>query len=645
MIAGVTGGLFQVVTGTATAEELPVKVPAPKGYQTTDFTSVDEFVVDGVHKHVLVTDPADGRLVALNYNGTTAAEALGLPGARGAALSTDSTTIYVAVENDSRIAALDAVTLQEIRSFPMAGEQPVGVAVSGSRLWFTTKRSNFGELDLVTGEVRLHDHGETNPWDNSGELMLAVNPANPAQLAVTTHAVTSGAVGLFDISGAVAERIGLRGYIPSNDVYDFNDLRFTTNGLALGGSNGVLLMALDADLTTTGRIATNWSVGLDVAATGWVATARPYFGNADILLLPAGATTATRELVLPTNQFQGGFDALAWEPGGDRLAVLTSSALGAEQLWVSESPTVDTATIALTAPANATRGAALTITGTAGSVPAGTSLTVSRTDLESPSGTALAAVTTGESGAFSFTDKPPAGGTVTYTVSFAGTADIRPASATASVSVSREIPALTLVPAGTVNTYNTAVTVTAKLGSTYRNRTVELWADPAGSDKANTLLKRATVDAAGKVTASLRLTRNTVISAVFTGDTRVAPRTVKSTLHAKVSAVTAVTKHYKTASGYFYFRKTKNPVFTTTMTPGAGRKQRLQFEYYSGGKWRTWKGYTLPLNSAGKSVYKLTGTHKTGVKYRVRTAYIPGTSGDSLNHTTYGAYRYFTFTK
>lgn len=81
------------------------------------------------------------------------------------------------------------------------------------------------------------------------------------------------------------------------------------------------------------------------------------------------------------------------------------------------------------------------------------------------------------------------------------------------------------------------------------------------------------------------------------------------------------------------------------MTPGAGRKQRLQFEYYSGGKWRTWKGYTLPLNSAGKSVYKLTGTHKTGVKYRVRTAYIPGTSGDSLNHTTYGAYRYFTFTK
>jgi len=29
----------------------------------------------------------------------------------------------------------------------------------------------------------------------------------------------------------------------------------------------------------------------------------------------------------------------------------------------------------------------------------------------------------------------------------------------------------------------------------------------------------------------------------------------------------------------------------------------------------------------------------------VRAAYIPTTSGDSLNYTTYGAYRYFTFTK
>lgn len=51
------------------------------------------------------------------------------------------------------------------------------------------------------------------------------------------------------------------------------------------------------------------------------------------------------------------------------------------------------------------------------------------------------------------------------------------------------------------------------------------------------------------------------------------------------------------------------------------------------------------LTTAGKSAYTLTGTHSTGVKYRVRAAYLSGTSGDNLNYTTYGPYRYFTFTK
>jgi hypothetical protein len=88
-----------------------------------------------------------------------------------------------------------------------------------------------------------------------------------------------------------------------------------------------------------------------------------------------------------------------------------------------------------------------------------------------------------------------------------------------------------------------------------------------------------------------------------------------------------------------------NPVFTTTMTAASNRKQRLVFETYSAGKWHTWKTLTLRLSSSGKSAYTLTGSHKTGVKYRVRAAYLTGTSGDSLNYTTYGSYRCFTFAK
>jgi hypothetical protein len=39
-----------------------------------------------------------------------------------------------------------------------------------------------------------------------------------------------------------------------------------------------------------------------------------------------------------------------------------------------------------------------------------------------------------------------------------------------------------------------------------------------------------------------------------------------------------------------------------------------------------------------------TNSRKTGVTYRVRATYIYSKSGDTINATTYGAYRYFKFT-
>jgi hypothetical protein len=39
------------------------------------------------------------------------------------------------------------------------------------------------------------------------------------------------------------------------------------------------------------------------------------------------------------------------------------------------------------------------------------------------------------------------------------------------------------------------------------------------------------------------------------------------------------------------------------------------------------------------------GPHETNLKMRVRSAYIKGTSGDSLNATTVGGWRYFIFTR
>jgi hypothetical protein len=41
----------------------------------------------------------------------------------------------------------------------------------------------------------------------------------------------------------------------------------------------------------------------------------------------------------------------------------------------------------------------------------------------------------------------------------------------------------------------------------------------------------------------------------------------------------------------------------------------------------------------------LGGTHETGYRMRLRSSYVNGSSGDTVNSTTHGAWKYFYFTK
>jgi YVTN family beta-propeller protein len=305
-------------------------------------------------------------------------------------------------------------------------------------------------------------------------------------------------------------------------------------------------------------------------------------------------------------------------------------------------------TVTLSGPSSATRAKALTLTGTLASplgLPAGTKVTISKSDLDHTAGTTLGTATVGANGAFSFADTPQTGGTVTYRASYAGDTTHTPASATKSVAVSRTTPALTINNNGKVYAYNQAVTFTGYLGSTYKNRTVEIWADPAGNDQARRLLKRATVNSAGKITASIKLTRDTTMTAVFTGDARTAPRTATATVGTKVSLSLSLANYYKTAkingTTYRYFRTKKNAYFNKSMTSASTRKVFVQLQRYSGGKWKNWDQRYFDATD----LLYLPGAGLTGVKLRVRIAYIKSGSGDTFNTTTWTPYQYFTFTK
>ncbi|MGW7611387.1 Ig-like domain repeat protein [Streptomyces sp. NPDC054766] len=310
-------------------------------------------------------------------------------------------------------------------------------------------------------------------------------------------------------------------------------------------------------------------------------------------------------------------------------------------------------TVTVSAPSSATRAKSLTVTGkvaNAEALPAGSVLTVKRTDLESPSGKALASVKTKADGSFSFTDTPPAGGDVKYAVSYAGDATRAAASGSDTVNVSRSSTTLSLNNNGTVYSYGKDVTFTAHLGTTYKNRTVEIWANPYGSDKPNVLVKKATVNSSGNVSAVVDMKRDTTVTAVFAGDARTAPKSVQVNAYAQVSVSTSLTKYYKTGKlsasspTYYWYRKNTGPLFTTTMSYYSGRNHRLDIDVYYQGQWH--RGYEefFALGTNGKSVIDLGASDEAGLRVRVRSAYINDSSGDNVNSTTYSSWKYIYFT-
>ncbi|GAA1583514.1 Ig-like domain-containing protein [Actinoplanes couchii] len=304
--------------------------------------------------------------------------------------------------------------------------------------------------------------------------------------------------------------------------------------------------------------------------------------------------------------------------------------------------------VTLAGPTSAPRAKALTLTGTLASplaLPSGAKVSITRTDLDSPSGKALGTVTVAADGSFRLTDTPPAGGTVTYRVAYAGDGTHTAAAATWAVAVSRATPALTLTNGGKVYDYGKTVTFTARLGATYKNRVVEIWADPAGGDQARRLLKRATVNSKGDVAASFKLTRDTTLSAVFTGDARYAPRTVTVTVGTRADVGLVLRNYYKTktigGTRYSFYKPGKTAYFKPNVNEAANRRVRVQLQRYSGGKWKTMDDNYFEADD----VLYLSGSGLTNAKLRTRLGYVRGTSRDSLNVSTWTTYRYFTFAK
>ncbi|WP_328223626.1 Ig-like domain repeat protein [Streptomyces sp. NBC_00310] len=609
-------------------------------------------VVDAEHQRLFISDPGNNKIVVTTYAGVVVSQITGLAQVRDLELGPDGSTLYAAVRGADKIVAIDTVTRAQTAEYATGtNTEPSRLAFAEGKLWFAYGDqwdSGLGAVDL-TAETPTVTLDLAGGHDYASPPMLYADPDNPGTLVALDAGISSGPVIVYDIaSGTPVVRVSAnKGGFP-------NDAALTPDGTHLvmaGPGNRALTEYRLSDLEQTRSFPVpDEPMGVDIAPDGTVAaTISDFERTGDTYVFGKGAEqpASVRKLHGASLWNDNG---VVWDPDGNKLFVLTSSS-GATTFHVVDEPRKYVSTATVSAPATATRAKKLTVSGklTADlALPAGTPLTVTRTDMESPKGKSLGTKTLGTGGKFSFTDTPPAGGKVTYKVSYAGDADHTATSASDTVEVSRAATTLTLDKNRKTYAYGADVKFTAHLGKTYKNRKVEIWADPYGSDRPNKLVKSGTVNSKGNLSVTVDLKRDTKLSVKFAGDARYKAKTVTNTVYTKVRISSSIAGHYKTRSAwgqkYHYLRKSKDPVLKTTMTYYEGRKQRLQLQAFYQGAWRDAGSEYFPLGTAGRSDVTLTGTPTTNIRFRFRSEYRDTSSGDNVNTTTSGAWKYFIFT-
>ncbi|TGZ03422.1 Ig-like domain repeat protein [Streptomyces rhizosphaericola] len=635
--------------------------------------SSGDIVVDGVHQRVFISDPRSGKIVATDYNGKVIRQIGSLPGVIGLELSPDSKTVYAAVPGAEAIAAIDTASLTETKRYPLGeGVTPKYPAVAGGKLWFgfdspePGQRGQIGSVDLSSPEETVTlGSGMEDGWYSAPRL--AADPGAPNVLAAAQEGSSFITLSVYDVSTGTRTRVAhgpsTTGPTGGTQYQSYlSDFDITPDGKSVlvggGGTPYAAQSYSTADLSRTNTLATNaGGRALAVAPDGTLALGS--WQSPNVLVYKQGGKSPYRTYTFPaydgtpSTSYDLREAGLAWAPDRSRVFAVTTNVYNdVFRLRTLTDASRSAVTVSVKAPSKATRAKKLTVNGrltTNPALPAGARATVVRTDLESPKGRSLASVTPKKDGTFSFTDTPHVGGKVTYKVSYAGSGTHSPASRSATVDVSRAATSLKLNRNNSTHAYNKNVSFTASLGTTHKNRVVELWADPFGADKPKKLLKKAKVNSKGNLSVTVNMKRDTAVTAVFAGDARYAPKTVKSTAYAKVNVSVKLSKHYRTAkigkTSYAYYSKKKNPDFTTSMTYYKGRAQRLTLQFNYQGRWYDLGQEYFPLASDGKSVVTLPGPHETGYKMRVRASYVNGSSGDSVNSTTHSAWKYFIFTK
>ncbi|MYT70053.1 MULTISPECIES: Ig-like domain repeat protein [unclassified Streptomyces] len=642
VLAG-SAALSVAVSGTAVADSA----------KSLGVRTVADIAVDGVHKRVYLSAPQDNAIVVTDYSGTEVQRITGLDGVQGLALSADSGRLYAAVQNTDKIAAIDTADTTKVTSYDLGGaDAPEDLAVAGSTVWFSygaAAEGSIGSLDPTqeTPAVSLGQSGQSF----YGAPVLAVS-ADGSELAAAEKDTSGGSVAIYDLNGTAATQRVVKGL----DGSFYDQLAFSPDGSQLVTASGAPYEHPAYSTTDLSKVHTypsgDYGAGVAISPSGTVAAGTSSWYGDDLHIYRQGGTEAIRTYEFGNTSTSSGGDTLidgvmSWSPDGSTLFAVSDNSEGNIRFHSYTDPNRTTPTLTVNAPSTATRAKALTVSGKISSaVPFSTpaKLTVTKTDLDNPNGKVLTTVTAKADGTYSFGDTPAVGGKVTYKVAYAGDADHAAVTKSDSVEVSRSSTSLTLNKNKNVYEYGSDVTFTAHLGTTYKNRTVAIYANPYGSDKPNKLVKSGKVNSSGNLSVTLDLTRDVTLSAVFTGDARYKPKTVTNTVYTRARSSVTLSNYYKSGTigshKYYYFHKNSTVYETTSMNYYKGRKFRLDLQIYGNGSWHSADSEYIKLGTSGKTKVNMGAVGAAGYKFRLRAVYVNGSSGDNVNTGKYSSWKY-----
>lgn len=415
-------------------------------------SSYRDMAVDAAHQQVFLSDPFGDNVLVTDYSGQVVKLISGEDGAWGFALSSDSSTLYVALRDAGAIAAIDTATLQETARYDTgtgagAYAGPTSLASAGGKLWFGYStdiwHGALGSLDL-SGPQPVVTLGQ-GPDLFRGSPHLAATPEHPDTLVAAESDGNNAALAVYDVSTGQANTQAMRVAPGPDGCASLQDLALTPDAarVVVACASPYYHQAFrTTDLADDGRYTTShYPDAVAIAPDGTIAAGVDGASEPDVHLFAPGDSTAYKTWDFPapspyaTTTLQPG--GLAWTPDAGRIfAVTKDSGSSSLTLQVLNHPQVST-TVTVQAPASSPRNQNLTLTGKL-EAPVGFS-TTSSVDiwrLDDPlagEGTLIGSAPVAADGTFSYTDRPRAKGNVQYTVQYYG--DARHAYAYGSVTV------------------------------------------------------------------------------------------------------------------------------------------------------------------------------------------------------------------